>query len=339
MAFGFQACLAAANRLRRYARLLRRHTQFHRQIARRFRQHVLRQPVAPDALDQDNPPSFFEILPPEVRNIIFEYAFGELLSLRPAIPKPKEKPHPDVCLRIFQTVSAAVSPAIIVPPLIASRKLASLIVSTQWKVEVEPFLKPDATYDVSEHHRLKCLQPKWSFENFRFVKHIVISHLSVPILPFQDMPNLESCVIHRQYSRHWLDPLRFLYEPDGSLPTALPLITANPVEFLMHIDFSRYLDMWYRIQKKTRCAGTHPKFTCKGSLRQHKVPSDVAFHTVSYLPFPMCTHLSTDQSSRIIPLICRPGISTSKADAATEVARSYRQLTWCELLKRILRVY
>jgi hypothetical protein len=284
MAFGLEACLAAAIRLRRYAHLFRRHAQLHRLIVRPFRERALGQPVTSGTLDHDDiPPSFFEIFPPEIRNLIFEYAFGELLRLRPAIPKPKEKPHPDFCFRVFQRVAAAVSTADVAPPLTPSTKLASLTVSRQWKTEVEPFLKLDATYDVSEHHRLKCIQPKWSFENFRFVKHIVISHLSAQVFPFQHMPNLESCVIRREYSRHWLDPLRFWYGPGATLGMILHLIIANPVEYLMHIDLSRYLEMWHRMQQRTRRAGTNPKFTCKGSLRRHK-GSYKAVHTVSHLP-------------------------------------------------------
>lgn len=77
------------------------------------------------------------------------------------------------------------------------------------------------------------------------------------------MLNLESCVIVRNYSRHWIDPLRTFTKPGDDDER---LIIANPAEYLVHMVLKRYLLMWKIVHQRVAPAGTNPKFTCKGSL-------------------------------------------------------------------------
>lgn len=227
------------------------------------------------------PVFFFETLPPEIRNMIYQEAFGHLLHLWPINPKPKR----NFAHVLMSSIARLMfSPQNVQTP---SWKLASLTVSKQWKAEVQSVLEANSAYDLRNDHRSTFLLRELVFPRIKDARYLLISHLATEELPFQHMPNLICCVIRRIYSKDWLNPLMDSSPRQGGGLTLsnqlLQSFTHNPVECLMHIDVSRFMEMWKKIQKKTTLAGTNPDFLVQGiwRVREH---NPFGSDTVSHVP-------------------------------------------------------
>ncbi|ETI26800.1 hypothetical protein G647_10245 [Cladophialophora carrionii CBS 160.54] len=98
-------------------------------------------------------PPWFQ-LPPEIRNRVYEYAFGGLVF------RPLQPPSMDTNAEAAQQVS------------LSSPSFMSLAVSRRWRTEVAPYLLPAATFDFTAHPGdPPPLIPEKAYEAMR---HVVI---------------------------------------------------------------------------------------------------------------------------------------------------------------------
>ncbi|KAK5055425.1 hypothetical protein LTR84_013175 [Exophiala bonariae] len=208
---------------------------------------------------------FFETLPPEIRDKIFDEAFGvdQRLHLRPVIPLPKPTSFMERIERFFTAVK------------LPSSKLTNLIVSKQWYAEGQTYFKPNAVYDLSDDHceLFFTRRGEGAWDAVKNVRHIMISHVVAEKFPFHDMPNLVSCVIRRSYSGRWYNPLmehggRAPATTSGQsfnlTPAQVEAFVNNPAERLMHIDAARFVRILKNVQNGTKAAGTHPRLFVQG---------------------------------------------------------------------------
>lgn len=242
-------------------------------------------PILPDRpVVKQVPVFFFKALPPEIRNMIYQEVFGDLLHLWPMNPKPKR----NFALALMSSIAGLMfTPRNVQTP---SWKLASLTVSKQWKAEIQSVLEANTAYDLRNDHRSTFLLRELVFPRIKDARYLVISHLATAEFPFQHMPNLICCVIRRIYSKDWLNPLMdSIPRQGGGLTISNHLVqsfTHNPVESLMHIDVSRFMEMWKKIQKQTTLAGTNPDFLVQGIWRareQNHFDNDTVSHVPHHL--------------------------------------------------------
>lgn len=206
-------------------------------------------------------PSFFEKLPPELRNLIYDEVFGvdERLHLRPIIPRPEPTSFLGKIGRFFAT---AQTPSV---------KLANLVVSKQWYADGQTYFIPNAVYDLSDDHcgAFFSRKGKQGWDGLRKARHIIIPHTVAEKFPFYDMPNLQSCIIRRSYSKQWKNTsIRFLIIIDGEGyylgPNHVNSFMYNPAECLMQIEASRFVRVLQNIQNGIKSAGTDPQILVRG---------------------------------------------------------------------------